>query len=319
MTATTMSARSAEFLLTEAPGSLSRQAVVVASGAGSLVPGSVLGRVTKRLAAAPIPAVAGGTGNGTMTNLAFGPDVQVGNYVIQCIQAVAHGGVFSVTAPDGTALPTFAMGTTTGGTARYRSSHLSFSLTDNTDFILANSFTVAVTAGGTPAVEGGTGTGIMSAVSLGKFAQLGGYRVTLKAAASHGGDFEVTAPDGSSVGRFIMGTGDGAAASFASDHINFTLTDATDFIVGNYFNVIVAGYTAPEAALWDPTAVNGTQEAWGLLMDACDAASAAQDAVAIVRLAEVSATKLAWKSTVTAAQKTEAYRQLAASGVIVRS
>ena len=316
MTALTQSARSAEFLLSEAPGSLSREAVVVASGAGALVPGSVLGRVTKRLAAAPIPTVSGTSpGNGTMTNLAFGPDVQVGTYALACITAASNGGIFSVTAPDGTALPNASVGTA------YKTSHLSFLLNDSSqDFTTAARFNVVVTAGGTPAVEGGTGNGAMSAITLGKNAQLGGYRVTLKAAVSHGGDFDVIAPDGSQVGgRFLMGTGDGTAASFASDHINFTLTDATDFILGNYFNVIVAGYAAPQAKLWDPAAVDGTQQAWGLLMDACNAASAAQDAVVIVRQAEVSAAKLAWKATVTAAQKPEAYRQLAAAGVIVRS
>ena len=316
MTALTQSARSAEFLLSEAPGSLSREAVVVASGAGALVPGSVLGRVTKRLAAAPIPTVSGTSpGNGTMTNLAFGPDVQVGTYALACITAASNGGIFSVTAPDGTALPNATVGTA------YKTSHLSFLLNDSSqDFTTAARFNVVVTAGGTPAVEGGTGNGAMSAITLGKNAQLGGYRVTLKAAVSHGGDFDVIAPDGSQVGgRFLMGTTTGTAASFASDHINFTLTDDTDFILGNYFNVIVAGYAAPQAKLWDPAAVDGTQEAWGLLVDACNAASAAQDAVVIVRQAEVSATKLAWKSTVTAAQKPEAYRQLAAAGVIVRS
>ena len=316
MTALTQSARSAEFLLSEAPGSLSREAVVVASGAGALVPGSVLGRVTKRLAAAPIPTVSGTSpGNGTMTNLAFGPDVQVGTYALACITAASNGGIFSVTAPDGTALPNATVGTA------YKTSHLSFLLNDSSqDFTTAARFNVVVTAGGTPAVEGGTGNGAMSAITLGKNAQLGGYRVTLKAAVSHGGDFDVIAPDGSQVGgRFLMGTGDGTAASFASDHINFTLTDATDFILGNYFNVIVAGYAAPQAKLWDPAAVDGTQEAWGLLVDACNAASAAQDAAVIARQAEVSATKLTWKSTVTAAQKPEAYRQLAAAGVIVRS
>ena len=316
MTALTQSARSAEFLLSEAPGSLSREAVVVASGAGALVPGSVLGRVTKRLAAAPIPTVSGTSpGNGTMTNLAFGPDVQVGTYALACITAASNGGIFSVTAPDGTALPNATVGTA------YKTSHLSFLLNDSSqDFTTAARFNVVVTAGGTPAVEGGTGNGAMSAITLGKNAQLGGYRVTLKAAVTHGGDFDVIAPDGSQVGgRFLMGTGDGTAASFASDHINFTLTDATDFILGNYFNVIVAGYAAPQAKLWDPAAVDGTQQAWGLLMDACNAASAAQDAVVIVRQAEVSAAKLAWKATVTAAQKPEAYRQLAAAGVIVRS
>ncbi|WP_295581412.1 head decoration protein [uncultured Lamprocystis sp.] len=318
MTIQTMPARMGEFLIGEADNTLSREAVVIAAGAGSLTPGSVLGRITKRQAAAPIPAVAGGTGNGTMSLLTFGPDVQVGSYVIQCTAAVAHGGVFSVTAPDGTALPSFSMGTTTGGSARYTSSHLSFTLTDNTDFITANSFTVVVTAGGTPVVVGGTGTGTCTAITLGKLAELGTYKVINRVAVAEGGDFDVISPRGAVIGRFLMGTTSTGAVSFTSDHVNFTLTDATDFILGNYFNIIVAGYTAPEAVLWDPTAVNGANEAWGVLLAAADATSAAQNAVAIVRNAEVFTNKLAWKSTVTAAQKAEAYRQLSARNVIAR-
>jgi hypothetical protein len=207
-----------EFVLAD-HGNISYESVTLNSGSGTITAGSVLGRITKRQAAAPIPAVAGGTGNGTMSLLTFGADVQVGSYVIQCIEAVEHGGVFSVTAPDGTALPNFSMGTTTGGTARYTSSHLSFSLTDNTDFITANSFTVVVTAGGTPAVVGGTGNGAMSAITLGKLAQLGTYKVVMQPEPwSHGGDFEVIAPDGpitNTVGRFGYAS-DGGADSFTS-------------------------------------------------------------------------------------------------------
>ena len=309
---TAMAARTGEFLLSEAPGTLSREAVVIASGAGSLAAGSVLGRVTKRQAAAPIPTIVG-TGQGLMSALKFGPDVQVGaaGYVITLL-ATSSTAAFSVVAPDGTALPNGAVGTA------YKSSHLSFLISDGGTMTAADKFTVVVTAGGTPAVHGGTGTGVMSAITLGPEAQLGGYQVINRVVIANGGDFEVVAPDGTVVGRFPWAAS-GATASFTSSHINFTLSDATDYIAGNYFNVIVAGYTAPAAKLWDPTAVDGTQEAWGVLLAATDATSAAQDAVAIVRDAEVGAAKLAWKSTVTAAQKAEAYRHLAASHIAARS
>lgn len=308
---TTMAARTGEFLLSEAPGTLSREAVVLASGAGSLSAGSVLGRVTKRQAAAPIPTIVG-TGTGLMSALTFGPDAQVGSYVITLL-ATSATAAFSVVAPDGTALPNGAVGTA------YKSNHLSFLISDGGTMTIGDAFTAVVTAGGTPVVVGGTGTGTMSAISLGKNAQFGTYKVVNRAVVANGGDFEVLAPDGSSIGRFLMGTGSGAAASFASDHVNFTLTDATDFILGNHFNIIVAGYAAPQAKLWDPTAVDGTNEAWGVLLAATDASSAAQDAVAITRLAEVTTAKLAWKTTVTAAQKAEAYRQLAAANIAFRS
>lgn len=41
----TMGARTGEFLLSEAPGTLSREAVVIASGAGALAAGTVLGKI----------------------------------------------------------------------------------------------------------------------------------------------------------------------------------------------------------------------------------------------------------------------------------
>lgn len=305
-----MPTRTGEFVLAEAPGTLSREAAVIASGAGALAAGSVLGALTRRQAAAPIPTIVG-TGQGVMSGLTFGPDVQVGSYVITLL-ATSATAAFSVVAPDGTALPNGAVGTA------YRSSHLSFSIADGGTMTTGDTYTVVVTAGGTPAVVGGTGTGVMSAISLGKLAQLGTYKVINRAVVANGGDFEVLAPDGSSIGRFLMGTSSTGTAAFASEHVNFTLSDATDYILGNYFNIIVANHTG-QMKLWDPSAVDGTQEACGVLLAAVDATSAAQDAVVIARLAEVASDRLVWKSTVTAAQKTAAYRQLAARHILARS
>ncbi len=44
--ATTMTARTGEFLLSEAPGTLSRESVVIVASSGDLVPGTVLGVIT---------------------------------------------------------------------------------------------------------------------------------------------------------------------------------------------------------------------------------------------------------------------------------
>jgi hypothetical protein len=284
---------------------------ILASGVGAVKAGMVLGRIDRRQAAAPIPTIVG-TGTGLMSALTFGPDVQVGAYVITLL-ATSATAAFSVVAPDGTALPNGAVGTA------YKSNHLSFAIADGGTMTTGDKFTVTVTAGGTPVVVGGTGTGTCSAITLGPLAQFGTYKIINRAVVANGGDFEVLAPDGSSIGRFLMGTGSTASAAFTSDHINFTLTDATDFILGNYFNIIVAGYTAPEATPWDPTAVNGAQNAWGVLTHAADSTSAAQNIVAITRRAEVKRDSLQWKATVTAAQKIAAYNQLAAAGVIARA
>lgn len=300
---TAMAARTGEFLLSEAPGTLSREAVILASGAGSLAAGSVIGRITKRQAAAPIPTIVG-TGTGVMSGLTFGPDVLVGSYVITLL-ATSATAAFSVVAPDGTALPNGAVATA------YKSNHLSFLIANGGTMTTGDVFTVAVTAGGTPVLVG-TGTGVVSSFSLGKYAQRGAYKVRVLATSATGA-FDVVAPDGRSVGEGNIAT------AFTSDHVNFTLANGGTMTLGDYFLIIVAGYTAPESLLWDPTAVNGANEVYGVLLAASDATSAAQDAVVIARLAEINTAKLAWKSTVTAAQKAEAYRQLAAANVIARS
>jgi len=311
--------RSYEAVLSD-QGNISYEAVTIGVAA-DLAAGTVLGKKKFVQAAAPIPAVAGGTGNGTMSLLTFGPDVQVGSYVIQCTAAVAHGGVFSVTAPDGTALPSFTMGTTTGATARYTSSHISFSLTDNTDFITANSFTVVVTAGGTPVVvTSASANGTISAITLGKLAQLGTYKVVNKLAGTHLGTFHVMAPDGSSIGSGIIAGGAGGTMVFTSDHVNFTITDgSTDFALDDYFNIIVANQSAVTGYYYayDPTAVDGTQDPCAVLVEAAAAASTAASANALVRLGEVKSADLTWKANVTAAQKAAAAKQLLANSMIV--
>ena len=61
-------------------------------------PGTVIGRKTKRqAAAAPIPTIAG-TGTGLMSALSFGPDVKVGSYVIT-LTATSSTAAFSVVDP----------------------------------------------------------------------------------------------------------------------------------------------------------------------------------------------------------------------------
>lgn len=312
--------RSYESILSD-QGNLSYENITVGVGA-DLTAGTVLGKKKFVQASAPIPAVAGGTGNGTMTLLTFGPDVQVGSYVIQCTAAVAHGGVFSVTAPDGTALPNFTMGTTTNGTARYKSTHLSFSLTDGSeDFITANSFTVVVTAAGTPVVvTSGSADGTIGSITLGPLAQAGTYKIINRLAATNAGTFHVMAPDGSSVGSGIVSGGAGGTLAFTSDHVNFTITDGnTDFAYGDYFNIIVANQASVTGRYfaYDPTAVDGTQDPCAVLVEAAAAASTAVAANALVRLGEVKSADLTWKANVSAAQKVAAARQLLANSMIV--
>lgn len=288
-----------EFVLCD-HGAISYDSITLNSGSGTLVAGSVIGRISKRQAAAPIPAISG-TGTGVMSGLTFGPDVQVGSYVIT-LTATSATAAFTVTAPDGTALPTGNVATA------YKSSHLDFLIANGGTMTTGDSYTVVVTAAGTPVLVG-TGTGVVSAVSLGRYAQPGTYRVRLTATSATA-LFEVRGPDGK-----LVGTGN-VATAFASDHVNFSLANGGTMTLGDYFNIIVAGYTAPEGLLWDPTAVNGVNEVYGVITHGADASGTV---AVLTRLAEVKSTALTWKSTVTAAQKTEAYRQMAAKNLIVRS
>lgn len=73
----TEGARDLGFLLSEAPGALSRQTVTIVSGEGVLVPGTVLGQVTdsKKFVASPNAEVVGKEGGETaMAILAYGVD-----------------------------------------------------------------------------------------------------------------------------------------------------------------------------------------------------------------------------------------------------
>jgi len=68
----------------------------------------------------------------------------------------------------------------------------------------------------------------------------------------------------------------------------------------------------------DLTATDGGQIAQGVAYDHYDASSADKVGVAVVRDAEVNSNLLTWPSGITAAQKTQATRELNARGLILR-
>ena len=304
MTTLTEGQHAGEFIVSENEGHLSREIVTVASGQ-NLKAGTVYGRIGRQLAAAPIPAVVG-TGNGTLYGLKAGPNVQSGNYVIKCTAIAANAGTFSVTAPDGKALPDATVG------VPYKSTHLDFTLNDgSTDFAVNDTFTVAVTAGGTPVVVG-TGNGTISGITMGRKTQTGTYRLECTAAATNGGTFKVVAPNGAALPNATVGT------AFADEQINFTINDgSSDFVVGDYFHVVVAQGSKKVTAL-APSAVDGSEVAAGLLFDNTDATSGDKKAVGIERNAEVNKAELIWPAGITAAQQDVALLNLATQNVVAR-
>jgi predicted enzyme related to lactoylglutathione lyase len=317
MTVLTEGQHAGEFIVSEAPCSRSRESVTVISGQ-DLEAGAVLGRITKALAAAPDPTVSG-TGNGTMTNVKLGKAGKVGSYVVTCATVVTNGGVFSVVDPDGNALPDLTLTVGAGASTNYVSDQVEFTVTDgSTDFADGDSFTIVVTAAGTPVVVG-TGNGVMSAISLGQFAKNGTYRVECVTAGTNAGTFQVIDPDGNRIGtpEAITG-GAGGTAVFANDHVNFTLTDgSTDFAAGDYFNILVAAGSNKVTA-WAPSAVNGSQSVAGVLFDNVDASLADVSGVMVARDAEVNASELQYASAITAAQQASAQTYLAELGIIAR-
>lgn len=287
----------------------------------SLAPGDVVGKVSIAGIGRVSVATVVGTGDGTASLVTAGPLAQVGNYVATCTTAATHGGVFTVVAPDGSTVGTLTMTGGTGATSAFRSKHINFSITDgSTDFIVGDAFTfvVGTTA---PTVIGGTGTGTISSLSLGSKAQRGNYKlICTVAGATHGGTFQGIAPDGSIFGTFIMPDTSTTATPFTSDHINFTLTDATNFIVGNYFNVAVYGPAAPpKVAKWDPTATDGRQYVAGIAFDTYDASAADLDGVITARgPVLVNGAELSWLATVGAGDQAFGKQALTALGIVVR-
>ena len=132
-----------DWLKWEPESQYSRDVVTVLAGSGAdrvLTTGMVLGRITK--GAATGAAVAGNTGNGTITAApTVGAAAKPGVYRLVCIEPATDAGKFSVEDPDGllVGIATVAVQFTT---------HLTFTIADgSTDFASGDSFTITVAAG----------------------------------------------------------------------------------------------------------------------------------------------------------------------------
>lgn len=133
--------RTGAYLVSEAPGTRSREAIVVNATAGNLPAGTLLAKLTAANAGTA-SAVAGNTGNGTISGITVGNDAITGTYRVEITAAAADGGSFEVSDPNGTVIGTGAVGTA------FSASGLAFTLGDgSTDFIVGDAFIVAVNAG----------------------------------------------------------------------------------------------------------------------------------------------------------------------------
>lgn len=121
-----------------------------AGRSGDLLKWTVLG---KKTLAVPTTGVAGAnTGDGTVTLVSKDPyqSPQVGAYNLECVTAVANGGVFKLEDPGGNLITnTLTMTVGAGAATEFTAGGLIFTITDGaTDFIVGDSFTITTTANG---------------------------------------------------------------------------------------------------------------------------------------------------------------------------
>lgn len=166
----------------------------------------------------------------------------------------------------------------------------------------------------------GNGTFVIDAVAPTQANALAGlYTLRCIEAVVNGGKFQLLDPLGRSVGTYIIVAGAGGTVTIA-DQIKGVLTDAaTDFIVGDGFDI-----TVPVGTLkWvvnDPTKLDGSQYAAGLLYQDTDATLADQLAAIVVRDCEYNDAEIVYGAALsTNPLKAAARAQLAALGMIGRT
>lgn len=182
--------------------------------------------------------------------------------------------------------------------------------------ITAGTATSAVKASG---ANTGNGTLVVDATTpVLANADVGIYTVRCIIAGTNTGTFIVTSPTGRVIGEPIIVAGAGGTITFANQ-IKFVITDAgTDFIVGDGFDVTVAAGSLKWTQLAS-AALDGSQNAAGILMLDCNAASADTAGVAVTRKAIVKTSGLTWPGGISAGAKATATAQLKALGILIRT
>jgi hypothetical protein len=175
----------------------------------------------------------------------------------------------------------------------------------------------AVTSAAKAGGNTGNGTITLDATSPKRAgAKVGIYTVRCITAAANGGVFRVEDPDGYVLGDATIAGGAGGTAAF-DDDIKFVLTDgATDFIVGDGFDVTIAAGSG-KVKEYNPANEDGSQVPAGVLAAAVDATSADQPCVVIERAAEVNSNELVWFSGASAPQIATGLALLASGAGII--
>jgi hypothetical protein len=95
----------------------------------------------------PDSAACVGTGDGTLTEVEGRRELKIGAYVIECTAAVANGGVFKVTDPDGNIIQeNITIPPGAGNNIVFENDQIKGKITDGaTDFAVADTFTITTT------------------------------------------------------------------------------------------------------------------------------------------------------------------------------
>lgn len=142
MTTLTETTHPGAFLVSEAAGFRSRDAVTIKSGEGVIVPGQILGKargVADTVTVGTPTLVGTGQGLFNKATPAYGAGVKAGNYRVVCIEPASNLGTFIVIDPDGVEIGTANVGVAFDGV-------LKFTIADNSaDFVAGDTWTVPVT------------------------------------------------------------------------------------------------------------------------------------------------------------------------------
>lgn len=140
-------------------------------------------------------------------------------------------------------------------------------------------------------------------------AKIGVYTVRAIAVDTNAATFEVQDPDG-----YVLGTV--ALGATWSEGVKFATADgSTDFVVGDGFDITVAA----GSNLYVPVnfaAVDGSQVAAAVLIEACDASAAAKESAVLIGHAQIVPSQLTWPSGATTNQKNVALAELAKLGIV---
>ncbi len=284
------------FMVSEAPGRFSRDAVTLAQSQ-TIVAGQILGMATKgdgTFSPGSASAVAGNTGNGTVGTVTAGVGVQAGTYRLQAI-AATHFEVFD---PSGRLIGEANTGTAFAG-------QIGLTITaGGTAFVSGDAFTVAVTE--------------TDPTDAGEFVALGVSSATTNGATSSSSavlNFGAgNVPASVLVGMVVadVTTSGVIAAGTTVSSINATagtVTMSGDALSGGVLSGDVITFTAADGSQL-AAAISWANYTTG--------AGATMSITVIDREAEVRGVDLTYPAGATAAQIAAANAQLLAIGVVVR-